>query len=186
MTTDDFITSQYVEDAGDTLNAEYLEEVDRQDFEFRDVWNPLYNPNKTQINTTGIELDVPHTSNQIVTDVSQSPQAQETQIQPKFFHQESGRLIMSPGFAKKISHQVFQEVQSNLPGQVKDFASAAKRLMTGLHLKQNEIDGWVRHISPTLAELYDEFISLKKSDEDILDFASAVSTILNDVLKLAA
>ena len=165
------------------LDSQYMEEIDRHDYDYNDVWNPNFNPDgqKNQINTTGIELDTPQANNQIST-----PQNQKQQIQPKYFHPETGRLLIPDGTAKRLAQDVYQELMSKFnPVQMKEFATAAKRLMTGLHLNKDEVDGWVRDFSPTLANIYDEFVALKRNDEDILDFGSAISTILSIVLKAA-
>lgn len=170
-------------DINEFVDSQYLEEIDREDYKYQDVWNPSYNPNGVtqRINTTGIELDEPYSSNRPI-----QTNTATAQIQPSYFHAESGRLLIPDATARRLAQDIYQELMARFdPQQMKEFASAAKRLMTGIHLNKEEVDNWIREFSPTLAKLYDEFVSLQRSEEDILDFGHSIDTILSTVLKAA-
>ena len=172
------------------LADKYLEEIDRHDYDYNDVWNPNYdpmNPNKQRESSTGIQLDMGNPWEQPqAPSIPPPPEAPQTppatQIKPQFFDTSSGHLLIPDGFARKIAQEIYQELMGRVdPKQVREAVRLLSKLLSGIHLNDQEVETSVKPLSPTLASMYNEFKQLKKSDEDILDFGTAVIKILNIV-----
>ena len=172
------------------LADKYLEEIDRHNYDYNDVWNPNYdpmNPNKPRESSTGIQLDMDRPFEQppapAIPPPVEAPQAgAPTQVKPQFFDMSSGHLLIPDGFARRIAQEIYQELMGRVePKHVREAVRLLSKLLSGIHLSDGEVETSVKPLSPTLASLYNEFKSLKRSDEDILDFGSAVIKLLNIV-----
>lgn len=177
------------------LEDRYLDEADKWDYKYNDVWNPSKkNPGEDNQIVTGrpdsLEYPAP-ASTQIATP---APVAQQTQIStPQYFDPNSVQLMIPDATAKKLAQDIWQEINGKLGSvtgrddvskdDVRQYAQYAKMLLSGIHLSMQEVNDYIRPVSPTLASLYDNFIERKRSEEDILPFGKEVSDILNNVIK---
>ena len=150
--------------------AEVLEAINRGwGDQFHDVWNNN-GLKHIEIAPTGIELDIPRTQ----------------QINaPKYFNFSMGRAKMPNGIVQQTISNVLTELgrsYANNKDNMNAFLSAAKTILISVTLGNDETESLIRHVCPSLAAIYDEYLQNRKSAEMDLDFGTEVSRIIDSAL----
>lgn len=141
-----------------------LQELYGKDLVGKDIWNPLYDPNKSE-NKPSIELDEPY-----------QPKTTE------WFDSKSLQLNMAP--AKKLAavSEIIKEVRG------KDLEKVSSLLQKINHaIDSNNINDETMNIIgtqlETLKSMWDNFKGMAKQETDKLTFNSIMKEIINVVFK---
>lgn len=106
----------------------------------------------------------------------------------KFFETTPSGLIMPDGVARQLSDVIKNELISSLGFKQENLiptVKSAKNILTSIQIQKGDTDGWIRQLSPTLANVYDDFESVRRNKADILDFSRIIGDILNNIIKPA-